>query len=69
MSKSVWVRRVTHVYLLGLFALFPVRGAREAVQLDELYTVLREVKAGDLSDDEAIKRLLHMLRVQPLTQG
>src|SRR6266567_8831729 len=27
------------------------------LQLDELYTVLREVKAGDLSDDEAIKRL------------
>src|SRR3989475_7995046 len=27
------------------------------LQLDELYAVLREVKAGDLSDDEAIKRL------------
>jgi IS1 family transposase len=27
------------------------------VQLDELYTVLRAVKAGDLSADEAIKRL------------
>lgn len=27
------------------------------VQLDELYAVLREVKAGDLSADEAIKRL------------
>jgi transposase-like protein len=26
-------------------------------QLDELYAVLREVKAGDLSDDEALKRL------------
>jgi IS1 family transposase len=27
------------------------------LQLDELYAVLREVKAGELSDDEAIKRL------------
>jgi transposase-like protein/IS1 family transposase len=27
------------------------------LQLDELYAVLREVKAGDLSEDEAIKRL------------
>jgi hypothetical protein len=27
------------------------------LQLDELYAVLREVKAGALSDDEAIKRL------------
>jgi len=27
------------------------------VPLDELYAVLREVKAGELSDDEAIKRL------------
>jgi hypothetical protein len=27
------------------------------VQLDELYAVLRQVTAGDLSDDEAIKRL------------
>src|SRR5215468_3253944 len=27
------------------------------VQLDELYAVLRAVKAGDLSEDEAIKRL------------
>src|SRR5215471_6215254 len=27
------------------------------VQLDELYAVLREVKAGDLSEDEAIRRL------------
>jgi hypothetical protein len=27
------------------------------LQLDELYAVLRKVKAGDLSDDEAIKRL------------
>jgi len=27
------------------------------LQLDELYTVLRERKAGEISDDEAIKRL------------
>ncbi len=27
------------------------------VQLDELYAVLREVKDGDLSEDQAIKRL------------
>src|SRR3712207_7945478 len=27
------------------------------LQLDELYAVLREVKAGALSDDEAIQRL------------
>src|SRR3989475_10448144 len=27
------------------------------LQLDELYAVLREVKAGDLNEDEAIKRL------------
>jgi hypothetical protein len=29
----------------------------EQLQLDELYAVLREVKAGDLSEDEAIRRL------------
>jgi transposase-like protein len=29
----------------------------EQLQLDELYAVLREVKAGELSDDEAFKRL------------
>jgi transposase-like protein len=29
----------------------------EQLQLDELYAVLREVKAGELSDDEAIQRL------------
>ena len=27
------------------------------LQLDELYAVLREVKSGELSEDEAIKRL------------
>ena len=27
------------------------------LQLDELYAVLRDVKAGELSDDEAIRRL------------
>jgi transposase-like protein len=29
----------------------------EQLQLDELYAVLRELQAGDISDDEAIKRL------------
>ena len=29
----------------------------EQLQLDELYAVLREVKDGDLSEDEAIRRL------------
>ena len=29
----------------------------EQLQLDELYAVLRELKAGEISDDEAIKRL------------
>jgi IS1 family transposase len=29
----------------------------EQLQLDELYAVLRECKAGEISDDEAIKRL------------
>jgi IS1 family transposase len=29
----------------------------EQLQLDELYAVLRDLKAGELSDDEAIKRL------------
>ena len=29
----------------------------EPLQLDELYAVLREVKDGDLSEDEAIRRL------------
>jgi transposase-like protein len=29
----------------------------EQVQLDELYAVLRELKAGEINDDEAIKRL------------
>ena len=31
----------------------------EQLQLDELYAVLREVKAGEISDDEAIERLEH----------
>ena len=29
----------------------------EQLQLDELYAVLRDLKAGEISDDEAIKRL------------
>ena len=29
----------------------------EQLQLDELYTVLRDLKAGEISDDEAIERL------------
>jgi len=29
----------------------------EQLQLDELYTVLRDLKAGEISDDEAIRRL------------
>ena len=29
----------------------------EQLQLDELYAVLRELKAGEISDEEAIKRL------------
>src|SRR5207245_7138249 len=29
----------------------------EQLQLDELYAVLRELQAGEISDDEAIKRL------------
>jgi IS1 family transposase len=29
----------------------------EQLQLDELYTVLRDLKAGEISDDEALKRL------------
>jgi hypothetical protein len=33
------------------------RGWRESLQLDELYAVLREVKTGALSEDEAITRL------------
>ena len=33
------------------------RGWRESLQLDALYAVLREVKTGALSEDEAITRL------------
>ena len=41
----------------GVFTVFPAMSMLSQVQLDELYAVLREVKDGELSEEEAIKRL------------
>src|SRR5712691_5353468 len=49
------VEAAEHLRALSRYFLCEVHVTQ--LQLDELYAVLREVKAGELSDDEAITRL------------
>jgi hypothetical protein len=55
-----WLVEAAH-QLQAFARYFPCDVHVRQVQLDELYAMLRDIKDGALSEDEAIKRLSHHL--------